>query len=144
MPINPRNAQGANGRFSAQERFWAKVSGGDVEGCWNWVASIADTGYGQFADRGVRHYAHRFAYQQMVGEIPEGLVLDHLCRNRACVNPWHLDPVTQKINVARSYGARTHCPQGHPYDEANTYVTTRGVRQCRECKRIRDRSRSHR
>jgi hypothetical protein len=84
--------------------------------------------------------AHRLAYQLSVGQVPEGRDLDHLCRNRARVNPSHLEPVEHRENVMRgqSFSAinaqKTHCPQGQPYDEANTYADSRG-RHCRVCNR---------
>ena len=85
--------------------------------------------------------AHRFAYETFVGPIPEGLTIDHLCRIRHCVNPEHLEAVTDRVNILRGEGisaqhARaTHCPQGHPYDLINTYVAPDGDRDCRDCRR---------
>lgn len=89
---------------SAADRFWRKVQGGDVLTCWNWQGSRDRKGYGRFGitARETR-FAHRWAYQQLIGEIPDGLVLDHLCRNPSCVNPWHLQPVTIAVNVQRAY-----------------------------------------
>jgi len=76
----------------------------DNQGCWNWTA-CKSRGYGRFgstkSNKGKSHRAHRYAYQTIIGEIPEGLVLDHLCRNPGCVNPQHLEPVTQKENIRR-------------------------------------------
>ena len=119
------------------ERFISKVRFG--AGCWEWTAGKS-YGYGQFAvRRGHNQAAHRFAYELWVGPIPEGLVLDHLCRNTACVRPSHLEPVTQRTNVLRgetlpaAQVLRTHCPAGHPYDAANTYRRATGIRQCRAC-----------
>lgn len=85
-----------------QEQFWAKVAVSD--GCWTWTAATDRDGYGKFTDHsnGRRMHAHRFAYELLVGEVPEGLELDHLCRNRACVRPDHLEPVTHLENVRRS------------------------------------------
>jgi hypothetical protein len=77
--------------------------------------------------------AHRFAYEELVGPIPEGLTLDHLCRNPPCVNPDHLEPVTQAENRRRAAAAITHCPQGHEYDEKNTRIDSKGARVCRAC-----------
>lgn len=128
------------------ERFWEKVAKG--ADCWLWTAGTNGKGYGTFwlvsntkTSPGERDYAHRIAYRWLVGEIPDGLEIDHLCRNRNCVNPMHLEPVTRKLNQHRgeSFGGRnarkTHCPRGHPYDVANTYVHAKtGYRQCRICR----------
>jgi hypothetical protein len=89
---------------------------------------------------------HRIAYEAERGSIPEGLVLDHLCRNRGCVNPWHLEPVTNIQNVMRGVSAfainarKTECPQGHPYDDENTRIE-RGSRICQTCKLAKARRR---
>ncbi|MEU2992920.1 HNH endonuclease signature motif containing protein [Streptomyces griseoincarnatus] len=102
-------------------------------------------GYGVIKSQGAMHNAHRVAYEVLVGPIPEGMHIDHLCRVRRCVNPHHLEPVTQRENTLRGDGPtaihalKTHCPQGHPYDEVNTYVCSAGRRHCRKCKRERER-----
>ncbi|HEV2123202.1 MAG TPA: HNH endonuclease signature motif containing protein [Chloroflexota bacterium] len=85
--------------------------------------------------------AHRWAYEALVGPIPTGTELDHLCRNPACVRPDHLEPVTHAENIRRGYAAKprprwttTHCPRGHAYDEANSYIHPKtGLRSCRTC-----------
>lgn len=89
--------------------------------------------------------AHRFAYSAFVEVIPSDMVVDHLCRNHACVNPDHLEPVSQRTNLMRGESpsaiaaVATHCPQGHPYDATNTYVNpTSGHRSCKDCRRARD------
>lgn len=135
-------------RLSTVEKFWAHVAK-DPLGCWMWNGAKSRNGYGQFRTaKDVLHYAHRYAYEQLVGPIPDGLQLDHLCKARACVRPDHLEPVTQVENIRRSdlrvgrakwLATITHCPQGHPYDEANTRVGSRGSRSCKECNRTRSR-----
>lgn len=125
---------------SVEKRFWAKV---DQSGeCWNWTASCDRKGYGRFTvAHDVKVGAHRFAYEQVVGAIPDGLDLDHLCRNRACVNPNHLEPVSHKENVRRgeswlTSASKTHCPSGHEYAGGNLYVRpSDGARMCRSCVR---------
>jgi hypothetical protein len=91
-------------------------------------------------------YAHRVAYVLSVGPIPKGLTIDHLCRNRGCVNPTHLEAVTQRENTLRSpialaalNAAKTHCPKGHPYSGANVELRGRS-RGCRSCHQERSRA----
>lgn len=121
-------------RIPLATRFWAKV----VESgeCWLWTGSTDKmSGYGRIRiDRSTK-YVHRVSYELMVGDIPEGLHLDHLCRNRACVNPYHLDPVTSGVNTRRSpitHGNETHCPAGHAYEGDNLAIYA-GRRNCRTC-----------
>lgn len=121
-------------------RFWNKTIKLSC-GCWLWVGGIQKAGYGTFHYGNKKFLAHRFAYLVVRGEIDAGLQLDHLCRNKACVNPWHLEVVTQSVNVFRSdhHGRRkTHCPQGHEYTKKNTYLHTRSngitTRTCRTCR----------
>jgi len=125
------------GRPTPEERFWIKVRQTDT--CWLWTSTLNNRGYGQFSVGGRSVLAHRFSYELHVGPIPEGLHLDHLCRVRHCVNPAHLEPVTNQENNRRGdTGAhlrdRTHCPAGHPYEGANLYVNgNTGARSCRIC-----------
>lgn len=132
-------------RGSVEARFWRRVL--ITDGCWLWTGALKD-GYGRLS-RGCRGMgylrAHRFSYELHKGPIPGGLDLDHLCRNRSCVNPDHLEPVTRGENTARSPIAitavksrQTHCLRGHQLVGANVYMHW-GRRNCRECKRIRDR-----
>lgn len=108
-------------------------------GCWVWqLALVPRTGYGALRVDGKMLRAHRVSYEAFVRPIPDGLEIDHLCRNRACVNPDHLEPVTAQVNNQRSpltHGKETHCPYGHAYDAANTYVRS-GRRFCRTCRPV--------
>jgi hypothetical protein len=130
-------------RPTLEERFWAKVN--KTETCWLWTGASSQLGYGRLWVNGKWPQAHRLAYEWLVGPIPPGLVLDHLCRRPACVNPTHLEPVTQRENVARGVGpqvvsamrqAQTHCKRGHEFTEANTYMY-RGSRCCRTCNKLK-------
>lgn len=113
--------------------------------CWMWTGVLNPGGYGDFSV-GRKHVgAHRTAYEQFVGRIPDGLHLDHLCRNRACCNPAHLEPVTAGENVLRGVGfaaqkaMQTHCINGHEFTRENTMPRKgRGGRECRQCKRDRE------
>ena len=116
-------------------------------GCWIWLGSRKPAGYGQIGGGGQRHYAHRVAYELTIGPVPTGLHLDHLCRNRACVNPVHLEAGPKKVNDLRAEGfcgvnaRKTECPAGHVYNAANTLVTRKSHRLCRTCNRNRARAR---
>lgn len=118
---------------SPEEVFWEKVDkSGD---CWTWTAYLKPDGYGFVKFGGRCQQAHRVAYELLVGPIPDGLEIDHRCRNRACVNPAHLEPVTHLVNVIRTpRKVVTHCKHGHPFDEANTYRHG-SKRQCKTCQR---------
>lgn len=122
------------------KRFWEKVKRDPDSGCWLWTGATG-RGYGLFQLKGKLVIAHRFAYQRLRGAVPEELQLDHLCRNRACCNPDHLEPVTCRENLLRSpitqagkNARKTHCDNGHEFTKENTY-RWKGHRQCRECNR---------
>jgi len=127
---------------SLPDRFWDKVDKTDE--CWNWTAGKNHYGYGSFAVRRgeswFRAQAHRVAYEDLIGPIPTGLTIDHLCRNRACVNPAHMEPVTKGENVLRGtstaaqHARQTHCKRGHPFEAPHLYLW-RGRRYCRTCQR---------
>lgn len=115
------------------------------EGCWEYAARTRQgRSYRQIALRvdgkSVLVYAHRLAYEHFRGPIPDGLQLDHLCRNRTCVNPEHLEPVTPKVNTRRARALITHCPAGHKYDHENTRISPDGRRYCSICKRAQTRA----
>lgn len=109
--------------------------------CWEWTGSKTRNGYGQVGIGGVNQMAHRVFYAYFIAEIPNGLDLDHLCRLRSCVNPYHLDPVSRSVNLYRAetlgkYNLlKTHCPKGHEYTPVNTRITSHGSRACRSCER---------
>lgn len=128
-----------------ERRFWLKVD--KTETCWNWTGATRGDGHGHLVRDGRWTGAHRYAYQITRGPIPTGLVIDHLCRNGLCVNPDHLEPVTQRVNTLRGVGfaarnaVKTHCPQGHEYTPENTYLSRRNQRTCRTCIQAWDRNR---
>jgi hypothetical protein len=114
-------------------------------GCWLWLGGLSGGGYGSVSVVDVQATAHRFSYELYKGPIPEGLQLDHLCRNRSCVNPDHLEPVTSRENILRGEGLsainarKTHCPLGHELTGKN--LITRGrKRRCRTCQRHQQRA----
>lgn len=143
-----RPIQGRTGPIAKprEQRFAEKIAIRD-SGCIEWVGGKTLGGYGAFTVEtghrsSVKAMAHRWAYENYVGPIPEGYDIDHLCRNRACVNPDHLEPVTRAENVRRAAALKTECPAGHPYTDENTYVRPgTAQRTCRTCARERDRGR---
>lgn len=131
-------------------RFVSKLAVQE-DGCWLWAGRKSKNGYGRFyigTSRLDQRYAsaHRWAYEALVGPIPDGLDLDHLCRNRACCNPAHLEPVTRIENIRRGIGpallglvngSKSECVNGHEFTKANTRIRTGGGRTCRQCERDR-------
>lgn len=131
----------------ALDRFAEKIALTE-SGCIEWIASINNRGYGTFASGSGSTVAHRWSYEYHVGPIPPGRQLDHLCGNRACVNPEHLDPVTARANLLRASGraainaSKTHCPAGHEYAGDNLYIVPKnGDRRCRTCAPIKSANR---
>lgn len=118
-------------------------------GCWTFTGALTREGYGQIWWKRKNNLAHRVSYELRVGPVSVGMQLDHLCRNKACINPAHLEPVTPGENTARAdmnaatyQLSKTHCPRGHAYDEANTRIRpSTGHRQCRACIEIRQQER---
>lgn len=135
-----------------QEIFEARVE--KTDSCWIWIGAIGH-GYGilRLLSRGIYDYAHRISVRLDGRDIPDGMHVDHLCRNTRCVNPAHLEVVTPAVNLARGlmrqrsqehFASRTHCAHGHPWNEENTYRNSRGYRNCRACHRERARGRPDR
>ena len=129
--------------MNLEGRFWSKVE--KTPTCWNWkAANTAGRGYGTFnVGHGKMVYAHRLAYELLREPIQGGLQIDHLCRNKLCVNPYHLEVVTARENLLRGFGVsginsrKTRCPQGHPLVEGNLvlWLRKRGIRKCLICRR---------
>ena len=117
--------------------FWRKVHARE-DGCWEWVAARDKLGYGKFWSGTRLMFAHRWAYEQLIGPIPRGLEPDHLCRFPSCVNPTHIELITHRENIRRGYASvplKTHCAKGHPYSGSNLYIKPDGGRECRTCHR---------
>ncbi len=125
------------------DRFWSKVK--KTDGCWLWTDVLQANGYGSIGvggRSGKKLLAHRISYEISHGPIPEGLQIDHLCRVRNCVNPSHLEAVTNRVNGLRGesfcahHARKTHCPNGHAYDTENTIEKKNGSRACRACTKV--------
>ena len=127
-------------RGTPEARFTAKVEVTSTR-CWKWRGYLMPNGYGQFGADGVAVLAHRWAYEHWMGEVPQGLDLDHLCRNRWCVNPAHLEPVTRRENLRRGIRktGQESCKNGHPLAGDNLKPTKDGRRQCRACQQAANR-----
>lgn len=125
----------------ALKRYLSKITINNSTNCWEWNAGKFNSGYGAFSLNGFVKYAHRVSYEHYVGNIPENFQIDHLCRVRGCVNPEHLEPVTFEENIKRSSlsnVSKTHCINGHIFDDKNTYMRSNNKRECKECHRLRE------
>jgi len=128
------------------DRFWSKID--KTDSCWNWKGCLIGGGYGRYLVNGKPEPAHRVSYELTFGKIPEGLIIDHLCRNKKCVNPEHLEAVTYRENALRGVGVGqytrhllTHCKRGHEYTPENTYYRSNSnykTRDCKKCHKIRN------
>lgn len=132
---------GTQTQSEIEARFWAKVQ--KTEGCWLWTASTMGGGYGQFRVPGRSAYAHRFSYELVHGPITNGMVIDHTCSNNRCVNPAHLEVVTQGENTRRTWArgrtfnqntGKQECKNGHPLTGGNV-IQVPGGRGCKQCRR---------
>jgi len=132
------------------DRLMMRTIKNSESGCWVWTGSLRCQGYGRISHNKQVWLVHRLAYTIFKGSIPDGLQIDHLCRNRACWNPEHLEVVTVRQNVLRGAGLpaenarKTHCPQGHEYTDRNTYIGPSGKRACRKCQALHHVAYSHR
>lgn len=152
-PISKMTVEEAKRHPKVIARFWAQVL--KTDSCWLWQGQTNIRGYGVFhirrvggrAGKAYAERAHNFSYELLIGDIPEGLYLDHLCRICNCVNPAHLEPVTHRENVLRGVGPtsqnakKTHCPRGHSFKD-HGITNNRGSRECRICNRERGRERA--
>ena len=127
-------------RGTIEERFHSRYRVDEMTRCWNWTGALSAGSYGSIYKDGRMQKAHRVSYELLRGAIPHGLQLDHLCRNRRCVNPAHLEPVTASENILRSplldrQSHKTHCPSGHPYSGDNLIIRKTGWRACLTCRK---------
>lgn len=138
-PDLPQAPRGPTFDPDLEKIFWDHITVNLLTGCWEWDGRIGTGGYGLLQANRVRKLAHRASYEINVGPILDGLQIDHLCRNRRCVNPKHLEQVTMQENVRRGEGVsarnarKTHCPYGHPYSGENLLVSPGGSRKCKIC-----------
>lgn len=134
-------------------RMAAKIVPDEATGCWNWTGTKSDSGYGRVSIDGRAHQAHRIAYEILRAQIPDGMQIDHLCRNRACLNPDHMEPVTQRENIMRGESVsarnarRNHCNRGHEYVQGS-FIMERSksglMRRCLICQDMTEEARARR
>lgn len=139
VPIEIKNLAFSLIKFG---RFLEKVSlpTNLYKDCWKWTSSLDSEGYGRIKIHGLVLKAHRLSYEIFRTKIPVGYVIDHLCRNIDCVNPFHLEVVTNHENLIRKYKRQTHCKRGHPLSGENLMPRKDGHRACRKCTYERNRS----
>ena len=119
--------------------FYDRIKFNEQTWCWDWQGEITWGKYGRISIRRKRVLVHRFSYELFKGKIPDGLEIDHLCRNRKCCNPQHLEAVTRSTNLSRGHNHnrdKNHCPQGHPYSGKNMITRKNGSRECRQCTKV--------
>lgn len=130
--------------MTREAEFWQRVEKAGPDECWPWHGVIANNGYGIFSFRSKTAMAHRLSYEWLVGPIPEGLTIDHLCRNTLCMNPSHMEPVSMYENIMRGdcpaaqNARKTHCRHGHEFTPENTVVKMRRGHPARVCRTCRD------
>ena len=152
--VYARGYKGVSRPRPVEDRLWPRVT--KTETCWLWHRAEPH-GYGKISVNGRHEYVHRVVYEMLRGPIPEGMQIDHLCRNKLCCNPDHLEPVTRKENLARGIDAnaakrnQSHCKNGHEWAPPNLRVASNGRRFCKPCadarrraKRARQRARGQR
>lgn len=136
----------ANRYTPLNDRLWGRVEFTNT--CWLWDGVLSSGGYGHVSINGKLKMVHRLAYEFCVGPIPDGLQLDHLCRVRHCMNPDHLEVVTNRENILRGEGLaainarKTHCKRGHEFDGVDSFINSEGGRVCRICRRAGERRRA--
>ena len=124
-------------RSSTVEKFEKNIDR-TSSGCWEWTGYAYANGYGSITHNGRQVLVHRWAYEHFTGPLVNGMQIDHLCRNRKCANPEHLEQVTPRENTRRAM--RTKCINGHEFTEENTWMC-QGKRYCRTCRRTRNKAR---